>query len=401
MFIAKSFNQESVNLLGLDDSQFLKIKEQKWFCPSCHQQVILKCGKYVRAHFAHLRTDKCQNFSEGETSEHLSGKALLAKWCRQENVEYQLEAYLPELKQRPDLLLSGKIVIEFQCSSISVANCVARTQNYLKHGYQVIWIVGKKLWLGRKIKALQRGMIQYSENMGNYFWQLDVESDYLNCLFHIEEHVLRNQMYHSQQQFTLMDRPINQLLSSGKKLVLQSNRAYNLNLMLTKTRRAIDLGLLRRHRYLLKLQGMLYQEGSNLKLLADEFLLPVSSFLLTKESVVIWRFYFWKLCQKMEGQLLTDIIFSYKRYLYQQNICQHELPLINEHEALKRFISETITIFLKYQRIKIIDECVYLLKVSALKKESQEWRHRVTENTPTDYHISTLPFEDMVRYSYY
>lgn len=52
-------------------------KEQKYYCPSCHEPVILRQGHYYTAHFAHLKRT-CGTFSEGETSEHLRGKKLLA-----------------------------------------------------------------------------------------------------------------------------------------------------------------------------------------------------------------------------------------------------------------------------------------------------------------------------------
>lgn len=52
-------------------------KEQKYYCPSCHEPVILRQGHYYMAHFAHLK-QACGAFSEGETSEHLRGKQLLA-----------------------------------------------------------------------------------------------------------------------------------------------------------------------------------------------------------------------------------------------------------------------------------------------------------------------------------
>lgn len=30
-------------------------KEQKYYCPSCHEPVILRQGHYYMAHFAHLK----------------------------------------------------------------------------------------------------------------------------------------------------------------------------------------------------------------------------------------------------------------------------------------------------------------------------------------------------------
>ena len=68
-------------------------------------------------------------FSEGETEEHLSAKELLYEWLTDETIE--IEAYLPDLQQRPDLLV-GKTAIEVQCSALSWSRFVQRTEKYLR-----------------------------------------------------------------------------------------------------------------------------------------------------------------------------------------------------------------------------------------------------------------------------
>jgi hypothetical protein len=44
-------------------------------------------------------------------------------------LSFQVEAYLPTLKQRPDLLI-GKIAIEIQCSPLPIKRLVERTETY-------------------------------------------------------------------------------------------------------------------------------------------------------------------------------------------------------------------------------------------------------------------------------
>ena len=110
-------------LLAMNEQQIVTYahqakRSQHYFCPACKQQVQLKRGKHKIAHFAHFKHQACESFSEGETAEHLRAKNQLYQWLLQQNLPVQMEAYLPLLKQRPDLLV-GKIAIEMQCSPLS------------------------------------------------------------------------------------------------------------------------------------------------------------------------------------------------------------------------------------------------------------------------------------------
>lgn len=127
----------------------LEISQAKddYFCPDCQQSVYLRKGVKRLSHFAHYQKCESPQFSEGETTEHLKGKLLLYQWASMFCDSVQLEAYIPELQQRPDILIcyQGKqIALEFQCSPISLEQLSNRTQGYQNAGYKVIWIVGGK-----------------------------------------------------------------------------------------------------------------------------------------------------------------------------------------------------------------------------------------------------------------
>lgn len=131
-------------------------KTEYFYCPSCKGRVCLKAGEIKRPHFAHYRNGVCHTFSEGETEEHLEGKLQLATYLKMKEKNVQLEAYLPELQQRPDILFekdNRKIAIEFQCSSISIERIVERTQGYLDANYEVIWILGNHFNYTNKLTA--------------------------------------------------------------------------------------------------------------------------------------------------------------------------------------------------------------------------------------------------------
>lgn len=114
-------------------------------CPGCQEPVILKKGGKIAPHFAHYARAECQHFSEGETQRHLEGKEKLYFWLKKQGYDVEMEAWLPELKQRPDLLIvidERKIVLEYQCSTISFARLKERHEGYLNNGYEVYWLCG-------------------------------------------------------------------------------------------------------------------------------------------------------------------------------------------------------------------------------------------------------------------
>ena len=71
---------------------------QNFVCPACRSAVRLKNGKVMRPHFAHVSLDKCDFYSENESSEHLQLKAALYHAVsRTEQVV--VEKVLPDLHQ--------------------------------------------------------------------------------------------------------------------------------------------------------------------------------------------------------------------------------------------------------------------------------------------------------------
>lgn len=140
-----------------------------FYCPSCKGRVCLKVGEVKRAHFAHYRNESCDVFSEGETKEHLDGKIQIFNYLQRRWENVQLEAYLPNLQQRPDVLFqkeNRKIAVEFQCSSISIEKIVERTKGYLNANYEVIWILGKCFKYTRRLTALHKAFLYHNLDVG-------------------------------------------------------------------------------------------------------------------------------------------------------------------------------------------------------------------------------------------
>ncbi|WP_370457447.1 competence protein CoiA [Sporosarcina sp. JAI121] len=120
-------------------------KSRMFFCPQCETPVQLKVGDIVVPHFAHKKDASCSTlFSEGESQQHLQGKQQLYEFLQRHAKQVDLEPYLKMSSQRPDILVttqSESIPIEFQCSTIPVADIESRSAGYHSAGMTPIWIL--------------------------------------------------------------------------------------------------------------------------------------------------------------------------------------------------------------------------------------------------------------------
>lgn len=114
-------------------------------CLQCHEQVILRVGTINIPHFAHKYDSECsQAFTERESTDHLTGKIHLYTFFQQKKIPATLEAFLPKLKQRPDILVQGYhalIAVEFQCSQMDVTIMSERNNGYKSHQIMPLWIL--------------------------------------------------------------------------------------------------------------------------------------------------------------------------------------------------------------------------------------------------------------------
>lgn len=149
-------------------------EKQTFTCPACHSPVRLRHGQIMRPHFAHVLLKNCDFYSENESDEHLQLKAALYQALSQsENVT--VEAVLPELHQVADVLVNDNLALEVQCSRLSEKRLRERTTSYHKAGFNVLWLLGEKLWLGERLTPLQRHFLYFSQNMGFHLWELDAK----------------------------------------------------------------------------------------------------------------------------------------------------------------------------------------------------------------------------------
>ncbi|PYF06526.1 competence protein CoiA [Ureibacillus chungkukjangi] len=118
---------------------------KKFYCPLCKQQLLFKIGSLKIPHFAHISKSNCDYlFSDRESEIHLKGKEQLYNHFKALSIDTELEAYLPSIQQRPDILLQDQnkkqFAIEFQCSPISQERLIERNEGYASEKISPIWI---------------------------------------------------------------------------------------------------------------------------------------------------------------------------------------------------------------------------------------------------------------------
>ncbi|PKX77177.1 competence protein CoiA [Lactiplantibacillus plantarum] len=182
MLIAMDAQHQLVNAATAD-------RQIEYHCPGCVQPVQLKRGAVIVPHFAHVHATDCDAFSEGETTEHLRGKQQLATWFAASGYTVRLEAGLPELHQRPDILVrrgtAQPLALEFQCSPLSVERLAARTQGYRQHGYQVLWLLGRPYQRQLHLNSKALKFLQYQQRWGLFLLFLDTQSTSVRLLHHV------------------------------------------------------------------------------------------------------------------------------------------------------------------------------------------------------------------------
>lgn len=160
-------------------------KKQLFFCPACNERVVLKVGEVIVPHFAHIKNQSCDVFSEGETRAHLKGKHLLYNWYKKQSQPVLLEPYIRVIRQRPDLLLKQRqkyVAIEFQCSPIQSTYIRRRTKGYNRLNMDVLWIGLAKKTMFNGLQKIKLSPFHQLFVRQQLLILLDVEKRYFNLI---------------------------------------------------------------------------------------------------------------------------------------------------------------------------------------------------------------------------
>ncbi|MBP1039837.1 hypothetical protein I6N95_02320 [Vagococcus sp. BWB3-3] len=396
MYIGHNDHGERVNLMGRSKQDISKLTNQRWWCQSCGMPLSIKNGLVKQSHFAHRKDSACQNFSEGETEEHLEGKRILAQWCDKFQLQYQLEAYLPELNQRPDLLLAGEIAIEFQCSPLSLPRFIERTENYQRHGYRVVWVLGKHFFVGKRLTAFQRSCLAYQQQIGFYLWELDVDKERLACLLHMEEVLGNERPFYSRKVWEKGSISLLSVFKFPQHSKLFIRREYDQQAILLSYFDKIERGLVRRDRQILSIQDLLYQQGHHLRGLDTCFFLPITQPLFGKEAVLMWRLLVWETLKKSPKTTFSDLFQDFYLSFKQSQSSYFVMPMVPLERNLRLFLGDYLAVLSHYDYLVYQEGYFCLRQLPQVFMSGQERSREVRHRLANSNHISAIPRQNML-----
>ncbi|MFS0668421.1 competence protein CoiA family protein [Peribacillus frigoritolerans] len=164
-------------------------KSADYYCPCCKMELTIKAGSVRVPHFAHKNSSSCRASSEPESAYHLMGKRKLFQWFLSHGYQVDLEAYLPVIKKRTDILVrigGNRYAIEFQCSVIPEAEFMERSRAYQSIGIKPIWILAAKSLKRKSFYEFNISRFQWLFVTGSFhhpfLWMYCPETDHLSVL---------------------------------------------------------------------------------------------------------------------------------------------------------------------------------------------------------------------------
>ncbi|WP_162260728.1 competence protein CoiA [Furfurilactobacillus siliginis] len=231
-----------------------------FLCPGCDRPVHLRAGNIRMAYFAHRANEACETFSEGETSEHLRGKAQLQAWFTRQGGTAVLESPIRQLGQRPDILVNERLAVEFQCSPLSEERFNERVSGYHQGGYQQIWLLGRPYLPQPRlsISKISKFIIAHARfGVCQLYWQTETEK--ILVVFDIKQAPLLPIRYYQRQFDSWLQWRAWWLSGVEKPASVSLNQEAIL-----RQRHALLLGLHHKATPMLRWQALCYQQQTHL-----------------------------------------------------------------------------------------------------------------------------------------
>lgn len=376
-------------------SEYKEMKKQAWYCPACEEEVILKSGAIKQAHFAHRSLENCSVFSENESEEHLSGKLFFAEWCNYYQIPYEIEAYLPELNQRPDVLIDGQYAIEFQCSSLSIERFCERTQMYQEHGYHVIWVVGEKFHLKESVSELQRYFFDFHHSLGFCLWQLSIARAELSCQIKIEKEIESKKINCFSKTWLPDKHSPQEWLDFMANHLFFPMRQYDSGKQATTIYQQLAKNLHFQNPRMMTLQQKLYESGRHLLLLDPIYYSFLPGMWFIDGEIIEWLLFWWE--NIGNGNSLQEISAHFQLAIDEGEIHIYSLVQVTVDECLDYFLNEWHRLLEQHHYIERIDNCIQILKFPAEQQSNQQTQENIQKLWGEQRQISASFLRSVVR----
>jgi competence protein CoiA len=354
---------------GWAKEKLLLMREKERFCcPQCSEDVILKLGEKRIFHFSHLKGNACRFEHENESEYHLKGKLQLYQWLKRQGFNPVLEYYDSNINQRADIIFNvenKRYALEYQCSNISESVFTKRTKGYLSVGYIPIWIIGGNQWRRKNTYLTSFSEFHYLflQKYSSNIWSIPFYcSDSQKFILHqsIQPITIRNAFSH--QKLVNVDNMLfGQLISPQIEDPIISNKwlkqLSHFKTQLIRTRGSYQNPFLRE----------LYSNHLNVSLLPPYLGLPVANSPCFITPPLIWQTYlfmdvFMK-CNETTLIRFQDIYFSILKRIRKNDIQLRRIPLAEDERHVTLALLQYLETLMKTNVISAIDRQTYALNL--------------------------------------
>ncbi len=174
---------------------------EEFHCAKCLEPVKL-IQKNDTAYFQHL-TKKSNEINERDI--HKLGKDILVDNFTElgyDNIKE--EQFLSDIKQKPDILLTENLVLEYQCAIIDTQKLVQRVAGYQELQVKNIWILGGD-YLSEKLLKKHLKFLSYDFNWGFYLIMLDADKKIYHLFYQVRFVGLFNKITYNKKSFCTDD----------------------------------------------------------------------------------------------------------------------------------------------------------------------------------------------------
>lgn len=171
------------------------LDKERYYCPKCHQSVILKKSTKGKIFFSHQT--KCESdvprVKPLESNQHLRGKEILISELSQIDGSYvNTELFFPDLNQYADVYIeeleskSKRVIYEFQRSVIPAHELYMRHYNYQRKVDEVHWLLDYQSTKSKKLnQRWLQTMLSYSQALGFHLKSLDLKTTTIVVKFNL------------------------------------------------------------------------------------------------------------------------------------------------------------------------------------------------------------------------
>lgn len=191
-----ALNQDK-QLINAVESNF----DDKYYCVKCERPVIL----IKNDNSAFFRHENSSHNEENERDIHKKGKELIIDALKILGYkEIESEYYLKTIKQRPDIFVNRRTIVEYQCAKINTEKLSNRVESYHALKIPNIWILGGE-YLSNQIYRAHLKFVSYRKPWGFYLIMLDSMQEQINLFYGIKLFGPFNKIKYQRKIFLIED----------------------------------------------------------------------------------------------------------------------------------------------------------------------------------------------------